>query len=112
VVFLFLIIDPVNLKGYISRGEFYEAMYRDNMLKTANSKKIRSKKMDLATKCAILATEDFSRAIHIRPSNYLLYLYRGRILLKQGKVEEATFDFHAAFNLNKSIAHTFIQALF
>lgn len=106
---LFFTIEPINLKGYISRGELFEAMYRDNMWKTVNSKKIRSKKMDLATKYAIFATEDYSRAIHIRPSNYLPYLYRGRILLKQGRVEEATVDFHAAFDLNKSIAHTFIQ---
>lgn len=61
---------------------------------------------------AYLAIKDYSRAIHIRPSNYVLFLYRGRMLLSQGKVPEATKDFHAAFDLNSGIAQTFIQVIF
>ena len=70
------------------------------------------------------ATRDYSRVIHMFPGNYLLYLYRGRLLLKQGyeivlelvtwlkmtrKMKEATYDFHAAFELNAGIAQTFVQ---
>ena len=105
--------DQTNLRGYISRGELYEILYRQALLQQANvntKRKFRvTTKLDTATNYAMMAIKDYSRAIHLRPSNYLLFLYRGRMLLKQGKVEEATVDFHAAFDLNSSIAQTFMQ---
>jgi tetratricopeptide (TPR) repeat protein len=58
---------------------------------------------------AEFAIREYSRAIHLFPTKYLLYLHRGSLLLKQGKMSEATSDFHAAFDLNASIAETFIQ---
>jgi tetratricopeptide (TPR) repeat protein len=105
-------VDPTGLRGYIIRGELYEAMYRESMLKvgSSNAKKIlRTTRLRDAEKYVSLAVKDYSRAIHIRPSNYLLFLYRGKMLLKQGKVDEATSDFHTAFSLNGSIAQSFIQ---
>jgi tetratricopeptide (TPR) repeat protein len=88
-------------------------MYREAMLKMAATNHKRTmranNRMDNAANYVTLAIKDYSRAIHIRPSNYLLFLYRGKMLLKQGKVEEATADFHTAFDLNSSIAQTFIQ---
>jgi tetratricopeptide (TPR) repeat protein len=105
-------VDPIGLKGYISRGELYEAMYREAMLRLANTnmkRTIRTTRMDHAAHYVGLAVKEYTRAIHIRPSNYILFLYRGKMLLKQGKVDEATADFHTAFDLNASIAQTFIQ---
>ena len=31
-----------------------------------------------------MTIQDYGKAIHLNPGNYILYLYRGRILLKQG----------------------------
>ncbi|KAJ3324940.1 cytochrome c oxidase subunit 1 [Boothiomyces sp. JEL0866] len=104
--------DPCNLRGYINRGELYEKIYKESLLHltTHNSKRaIRGNKLEMVQSYAYLAIKDYSRAIHIRPSNYVLFLYRGRMLLSQGKVPEATKDFHAAFDLNSGIAQTFIQ---
>ncbi|KAI8896697.1 hypothetical protein BC833DRAFT_596500 [Globomyces pollinis-pini] len=102
--------DSTNLKGYIGRGELYEVIYRETLLQLANVKRVtRANKMDAANQYVILAIKDYSRAIHLRPSNYLLFLYRGRMLLKLGKVVESTLDFHAAFDLNSNIAQTFVQ---
>ena len=102
--------DQISLRGYISRGELYEILYRQALLQQANVNiKRKLRKLDTATNYAMMAIKDYSRAIHLRPCNYLLFLYRGRMLLKQGKVEEATIDFHAAFDLNSSIAQTFMQ---
>ncbi|KAJ3259590.1 cytochrome c oxidase subunit 1 [Boothiomyces macroporosus] len=104
--------DPCNLRGYINRGELYEKIYKESLLTltTHNSKRaIRGNKLEMVQSYAYLAIKDYSRAIHIRPSNYVLFLYRGRMLLSQGKVPEATKDFHAAFDLNSGIAQTFIQ---
>jgi len=102
-------IDPRDLRGYICRGELNEHRYIKALLlqntAAATKRKIRmNSKIDNSAQFASAAVRDYSRAIHIRPSNYVFLLYRGRLLLKQGKIEEATKDFNAAFDMNSHIA--------
>lgn len=102
--------DPVDVRGYISRGELYELKYKQTLeMELTSSIVFGAKKKDTALSYAKLAIRDYCRAIHLRPSKYLLYLYRGRILLKQLKIDDATTDFQAAFNINSNIAQTFVQ---
>lgn len=76
-----------------------------------HSRAIWNKKANQANVFSENAIREYSRAIHLYPTKYLLYLHRGSLLLKQGKMQGATSDFHAAFDLNASIAETFIQVL-
>ena len=43
-----------------------------------------SHKRDISENYALKSIQDYSRAIHSFPANYVLYLYRGRILLRIG----------------------------
>ncbi|KAI9332143.1 hypothetical protein DFJ73DRAFT_64411 [Zopfochytrium polystomum] len=104
--------DPIQLRAYICRGDLYQILHSENfggMASTGNgeksSRKNRAGKISMVDK----AIRDYSKAIHLAPSEHAMYLYRGRLLLKQGKMKEATYDFHSAFELNSSIAQTFVQ---
>lgn len=106
--------DPTNLRSYLCRGEYYEGLIADasKMALNENGKHTRAiwnKKANQATLYAEASIREYSRAIHLYPTKYLLYLHRGSLLLKQGRMLEATSDFHAAFDLNAAIAETIIQ---
>jgi tetratricopeptide (TPR) repeat protein len=105
-------MDPRQLQGYLSRGELYHILYNNsiNQIKVLKEqKKSDSNKKDISELYAKKSIQDYSRAIHAIPGNYLLYLYRGRLLLKIGRMKDATSDFYTAFKLNAGIAQTFIQ---
>ncbi|KAK5670739.1 hypothetical protein QVD99_002513 [Batrachochytrium dendrobatidis] len=108
--------DPINLQTYLCRGELYQLLQAEALPELPNRQilgKPRLSRLGNRDNPSISyiskAIQDYSRAIHLCPSNYLLFLYRGRLLLKQGLMAEATTDFHAAFDLNSNIAQTFIQ---
>ncbi|KAI8923467.1 hypothetical protein BC831DRAFT_470816 [Entophlyctis helioformis] len=108
--------DPINLQAYLCRGELYQMLHKETLQEIADltmpSSRHKTRHVNrehLASSYVDKAIKDYSRAIHLSPKNYLLFLYRGRLLLKQGLMAEATMDFHAAFDLNASIAQTFIQ---
>nr|KAJ3422198.1 cytochrome c oxidase subunit 1 [Polyrhizophydium stewartii] len=119
--------DPINLQTYLCRGELYQLMHSEAIAEIAEANPLGRKSHRMMNRELVAmayvdkAVKDYSRAIHLCPNNYLLFLYRGRLLLKQGLVHvltvfglhrlmaEATMDFHAAFDLNSSIAQTFIQ---
>lgn len=103
--------DPTNLKAYMYRGEYYEKMITNNSKIDATQARSWNKKGHVVINYAANAIKEYCRAIHLYPTNYLLYLHRGSLLMKQGKMAEATTDFHAAFDLNASIAQTFIQVM-
>jgi tetratricopeptide (TPR) repeat protein len=110
----FFTLDPTILRCYLCRGEYYESLIVDVSKSVLNENKnhkraIWNKKTNLAQIYAEASIREYSRAIHIFPTKYLLFLHRGSLLLKQGRMLEATSDFHAAFDLNTSIAETFIQ---
>ncbi|KAI8832186.1 hypothetical protein BC829DRAFT_422863 [Chytridium lagenaria] len=89
-------------------NEFYKALECFN--KAIQHDKRAKKPRVLASMSFIdRAIRDYSKAIHMIPSDHLLYLYRGKLLLKQGRMKESTYDFHSAFELNSSIAQTFVQ---
>ena len=110
-----ILIEPTHLESYLCRGELYQQLYSDTLAEIVemNVKGGKSSRhgyrLEIASRYVDRAIKDYTRAIHISPSSYLLFLYRGRMLLKQGLMTEATMDFHAAFDLNSSIAQTFIQ---
>jgi tetratricopeptide (TPR) repeat protein len=109
--------DPTNLRAYMYRGEYYEGLITQASKQAAlvsekseqHTRAIWNKKNNIATQCSVYAIREYSRAIHLYPTKYLLYLHRGSLLMKLGSMAEATTDFHAAFDLNASIAQTFIQ---
>ncbi|KAI8916097.1 hypothetical protein EDD86DRAFT_268223 [Gorgonomyces haynaldii] len=109
--------DPIFLKAYLCRGELYERMIaaaQKSLLQESgkHSERIKWQKTTrLVAQYSESAIREYSRAIRLYPNKYLLYLHRGSLLLKQGMMPEATCDFHAAFDLNSSIAQTFMQRI-
>ncbi|KAH9251261.1 hypothetical protein BASA81_010883 [Batrachochytrium salamandrivorans] len=108
--------DPNNLQTYLCRAELYQLLHLDevpgvlDVYIAGNGLGSRHSNKGHATFGLIgKAIKDYNRAIHLCPNNFLLFLYRGRLLLKQGFMTEAAMDFHAAFDLNSNIAQTFIQ---
>ncbi|KAJ3416949.1 cytochrome c oxidase subunit 1 [Chytridiales sp. JEL 0842] len=102
--------DPIQVRAYLCRGDLYQILHSDSFSEIAESdKRTRKPKGSVAMSFVDKAIRDYSRAIHMCPSDYLLYLYRGRLLLKQGRMKLATYDFHSAFELNSAIAQTFVQ---
>ncbi|KAJ3327686.1 cytochrome c oxidase subunit 1 [Blyttiomyces sp. JEL0837] len=104
--------DPIMLRAYLCRGDLFQILHSDSFDEFAESggaDKKAAKKNRGAIGYIDRAIRDYSKAIHLCPGDYLLYLYRGRLLLKEGKMKEATYDFHSAFELNAGIAQTFVQ---
>ncbi|KAJ3108931.1 cytochrome c oxidase subunit 1 [Phlyctochytrium planicorne] len=105
--------DPIQIRAYLCRGDLFQILHSDffGEMGEGNVADKRGKKpRQLASMSYIdRAIRDYSKAIHMCPSDHLLYLYRGKLLLKQGRMKESTYDFHAAFELNSSIAQTFVQ---
>ncbi|KAI9199213.1 uncharacterized protein BJ171DRAFT_632051 [Polychytrium aggregatum] len=102
--------DPVKLPAYLCRGDLYQMLYHKSLGEITDVMLIEKRiKRKMNMNFIDRAIKDYSRAIHLCPNNYLLYLYRGRLLLKMSHMKEATHDFRAAFELNSGIAQTFVQ---
>ncbi|KAJ3087663.1 cytochrome c oxidase subunit 1, partial [Quaeritorhiza haematococci] len=108
--------DPLQMRAYLCRGYLYQLIHKKFVGENpgmdsiwATETKRTAKKKSAAQSYISQAIRDYSKCIHLNPSNYLLYLYRGRLLLKLSFMKEATNDFHAAFELNSGIAQTFVQ---
>ncbi|KAJ3299237.1 cytochrome c oxidase subunit 1 [Borealophlyctis nickersoniae] len=103
--------DPVQIRAYLCRGDLHQVLHNWGADAPDAQPEKRSRRARGAANLAHVdrAIMDYGRAIHLCPSNYLLYLYRGRLLLRQGRMKEATYHFHAAFELNSEIAQTFVQ---
>ncbi|ORX42469.1 TPR-like protein [Piromyces finnis] len=102
--------DPNNVQGYICRGNVYSRMYKQEINRKIASFNIYSIKfMQKKTTYLDRSIRDYSRAIHLNPSNFIYYLFRGRLLLQAMLTNEAKLDFCTAFELNASIAQTAIQ---
>ncbi|KAI8804058.1 hypothetical protein BJ742DRAFT_826275 [Cladochytrium replicatum] len=103
--------DPTQLRAYLCRGDVYQTLHTETLGDLTDSIMMPEKRRRKMTYLSFLdrAVRDYSRTIHLCPNNYLLYLYRGRLLLKMSRMKEATYDFHAAFELNSGIAQTFAQ---
>ncbi|ORY43266.1 hypothetical protein BCR33DRAFT_738575 [Rhizoclosmatium globosum] len=104
--------DPIQIKAFLCRGDLLQILdteFNDEFAQMAGTKKKSKANGESALSYLDRAIRDYSKAMHLCPSDYLLYLYRGRLLLKQGKMKDATYDFYAAFELNPGIAQTFMQ---
>ncbi|KNE64691.1 hypothetical protein AMAG_10044 [Allomyces macrogynus ATCC 38327] len=101
--------DPLLLKAYLARAELYQLLHQESFLVSGTI--IRKLRRRNAGEVSFLerATREYSRAIRMFPRDYVLYLYRGRLLLRQKKTGLAMHDFHTAFELNSGIAQTFLQ---
>ncbi|KAJ3373563.1 cytochrome c oxidase subunit 1 [Allomyces arbusculus] len=101
--------DPLLLKAYLARAELYQLLHQESFLVSGTI--IRKLRRRNAGEVSFLerATREYSRAIRMFPRDYILYLYRGRLLLRQKKTGLAMHDFHTAFELNSGIAQTFLQ---
>ncbi|KAJ1567925.1 cytochrome c oxidase subunit 1, partial [Nowakowskiella sp. JEL0078] len=102
--------DPTQIRAYLCRGDLFQLLYAE-MMSENETMSIEKRRKKGSNQLSYLdkAVRDYSKAIHLCPNSYLLYLYRGRLLLKMGMMKEATYDFHSAFELNSSIAQTFMQ---
>ncbi|KAJ3009221.1 UNVERIFIED_CONTAM: cytochrome c oxidase subunit 1, partial [Siphonaria sp. JEL0065] len=106
--------DPIQIKAFLCRGDLLQILHSEfsdefaDMIGTADKKK-RGKSNATSVNYLDRAIRDYSKAMHLCPSDYLLYLYRGKLLLKQGRMKDATYDFYSAFELNPGIAKTFMQ---
>ncbi|KAJ3216163.1 cytochrome c oxidase subunit 1 [Clydaea vesicula] len=122
IYFLFHIQDAIQLRAYLCRGALYQKMFKENIpyhkLEVKDDAPVETDKpfneiiLNKNYKSNILiekAVRDYSKCIHMSPGNYLVYLYRGKLLLKLHMMRESTYDFHAAFELNSGIAQTFVQ---
>ncbi|KAI9092398.1 hypothetical protein DFS34DRAFT_633351 [Phlyctochytrium arcticum] len=131
-------INPIQLHIYLCRGDLYQHMHEKAAL-DGSSLQAPRKSHNMAThrrragagvvsradkrvmgEFAVdgvsstmpyieLAIKEYTRAIHLVPTNHMLYLYRGKMLIRTGRMKEATDDFHAAFEINSDIAQTFLQ---
>ena len=85
-----LLSDPVCLKTYLCKGELYERQIADaskSLLHEGGKhteRVIWQKKTNQVTYFSQSAIKQYSKAIHLYPTKYLLYLHRGSLLLKQG----------------------------
>jgi hypothetical protein len=80
----------MQLKSYLCRGELYDLLHAEAVKKQDeeldDQKKTKRGRTISSNFYLRQAIKDYSRAIHMYPATYLLYLYRGRLLLKQGYV--------------------------
>ncbi|KAI9337807.1 hypothetical protein BDR26DRAFT_803961 [Obelidium mucronatum] len=106
--------DPIQIKAFLCRGDLLQILHSEfsdefaDMIGTPDKKR-RTKANAVTVNYLDRAIRDYSKAMHLCPSDYLLYLYRGKLLLKQGRMKDATYDFYSAFELNPGIAKTFMQ---
>ncbi|KAJ3032763.1 cytochrome c oxidase subunit 1, partial [Rhizophlyctis rosea] len=103
--------EPTQIRIYLCRGDLYQMLHHRTLAEGGENVQTesRSRRHRRKVEYIDMAIQDYGRAIHLNPGNYMLYLYRGRILLKQGRMKEATYDFQTAFELNADIAQTFMQ---
>jgi hypothetical protein len=81
----FFFSDPIQIRAYLCRGDLYQILHSDSFSEISEAeKKAKKPKGGMAMSFIDKAIRDYSRAIHMCPSDYMLYLYRGRLLLKQG----------------------------
>ncbi|KAI9190324.1 hypothetical protein H9P43_001758 [Blastocladiella emersonii ATCC 22665] len=104
-------MDPLLLKAYLARAELCQLLHHESFMVSGSIIRRLRKKNAGAVEVNFLerATREYSRAIRLYPRNYTLYLYRGRLLLRQKKTGLSMHDFHTAFELNSGIAQTFLQ---
>lgn len=57
----------------------------------------------------ICGIRDYSKAIHLDPSNYLPYIHRGRLLLEQRRLKESQNDLMSAYCLNNGFGNDFVK---
>ncbi|KAL7749136.1 hypothetical protein RI367_005541 [Sorochytrium milnesiophthora] len=98
--------DPLLLRAYYCRAELFQLLHQESSLVSSTiARKLKRGSINFLQR----AIREYSRAIRLYPRNYALYLYRGRLLLKQNKTDLAMHDFHTAFEINSGIAQTFLQ---
>ncbi|TPX31519.1 hypothetical protein SmJEL517_g05131 [Synchytrium microbalum] len=103
--------DPTSKRALLSRAELYQKLHAKSHVgsRTEITNLAVPKRRGIPMSYVDSAVADYSRAIHMRPRDHLLYLYRGRLLLRESRIQDATKDFQTAFNINSSIAQTFVQ---
>eukprot|EP00833_Pecoramyces_ruminatium_P014546 jgi/Orpsp1_1/1188578/evm.model.d7180000065840.1 len=75
--------NPNNVQGYVCRGNVYSKMYKEEInRRIASINAFSIKPVQKKTTYLDRSIRDFSRAIHIEPSNFIYYLFRGRLLLQ------------------------------
>ncbi|ORZ39034.1 hypothetical protein BCR44DRAFT_33344 [Catenaria anguillulae PL171] len=106
-------MDPLMIPAYLARAELCQRLHLESFMVSGTIiRKLRKKKAAGASGDVNFlerATKEYSKAIRLYPSNYVLYLHRGRLLLRQKMTSLAMLDFHTAFELNSGIAQTFLQ---
>lgn len=106
---IFRIPDPIKMDAYLCRGDLYQQMHlhftsrKTRTLDSSQSRKRAAtggpardrgligdeyniKGIVPAMPFIELAIKEYGKAIHLAPSNHLLYLYRGKMALKLGSV--------------------------
>lgn len=89
-----LATEPTQIRAYLCKGDLYKIMYNESYgvdpvdpSETENQAALPGEKIKKTkTKMDIYldnAIRNYSKCIHLAPSNYLVYLYRGRLLLNQ-----------------------------
>jgi hypothetical protein len=76
--------DPIMIRAYLSRSELYFDLHQhQSMLAPEKQTDVSIIHRKKKTEYVELALRDLTRAIHLQPTSYILYLSRGRLLLKQ-----------------------------
>ena len=105
-----MLLDPSQgFNGFLCRGDLLVKINKDAKRRNNNIVDESGMRRERSQGYIDRAILDYTKAIHLQPSNYLVYLYRGRLFLNLNRRKEATYDFHAAFELNNSILQTFVQ---
>ncbi|KAI9144604.1 hypothetical protein BKA69DRAFT_1036137 [Paraphysoderma sedebokerense] len=106
--------DPLLLQAYLCRAELYRILHSESLITSFLGATIAMKLKRKSGEVGLLnkAIREYSKAIHLFPTDYQLYLRRGRLLLKESKIKAAIHDFQSAFELNSGIAQTFLQRAF
>ncbi|TPX51758.1 hypothetical protein SeLEV6574_g00087 [Synchytrium endobioticum] len=103
--------DPTCKRALLARAELYQQLHSNAHLGPKHDITHISlpKRKGSFMSYVDSAVADYSRAIHMRPRDHLLYLHRGRLLLRESRIQDATKDFETAFKINSSIALNFVQ---
>lgn len=78
-------IDPTCKRALLSRADLYQLLHAKSHLGSKNQLENLSvpKRRGAQMSYVDSAVADYSRAIHMRPRDHLLYLHRGRLLLRE-----------------------------
>jgi tetratricopeptide (TPR) repeat protein len=93
-------LDPLMLKIYMTRAELFELLHQESFLVSTSIIRKFRKKSTVDVSFLERATREYSKAIHLYPQNYILFLYRGRLLLRQKYVIPARFLNSSGFFIN------------